>query len=95
MNINLNITWCMVWYKHKDLLGCIHIHKFIINKSIEKFTASYWISSLKKNLKTMHDSYKYWISKKKKKKYVAYLDLNKALSGTVSSDTVPVDKWSG
>lgn len=43
----------------------------------------------------MHDSYKYWISKKKKKKYVAYLDLNKALSGTVSSDTVPVDKWSG
>lgn len=43
----------------------------------------------------MHDSYKYWISKKKEKKYVAYLDLNKALSGTVSSDTVPVDKWSG
>lgn len=41
----------------------------------------------------MHDSFKYWISKKKKKKKeVAYLDLNKALSGTVSSDTVPVDK---
>lgn len=84
----------MVWYKHKDLLGCIHIHKFIINKSIKKFTALYWISSLKKNLKTMHDSLKYWISKKKKKK-VAYLDLNKALSGTVTSDTVPVEKWSG
>lgn len=43
----------------------------------------------------MHDSYKYWISKKKKKKYVAYLDLNKALSDTVTSDTVPVEKWSG
>lgn len=41
----------------------------------------------------MHDSFKYWISKKKKE--VAYLDLNKALFGTVSSDTVPVDKWSG
>lgn len=84
----------MVWYKHKGLLGCIHIHKFIINKSIKIFTALYWISSLKKNLKTMHDSLKYWISKKKKKK-VAYLDLNKALSGTVTSDTVPVEKWSG
>lgn len=83
----------MVWYIHKGLLGCIHIHKFIINKSIKKFTALYWISSLKKNLKTMHDSFKYWISKKKKE--VAYLDLNKALSGTVTSDTVPVEKWSG
>lgn len=43
----------------------------------------------------MHDSFKYWISKNKKQKKVAYLDLNKALSGTVTSDTVPVDKWSG
>lgn len=34
----------------------------------------------------------YQISKKKK---VTYLDLNKALSGRVSNDTIPVDKWSG
>lgn len=30
-----------------------------------------------------------------KKKIVAYLDLNKAHFGTVSNDTIPVDKWSG
>lgn len=84
----------MVWYKYKDLLGCIYIYKFIINKLIKKFIVLYWILLLKKNLKIMYDSYKYWILKKKKK-YVVYFDLNKVFFGIVFSDTVSVDKWFG
>lgn len=72
--------------------GCMHIYKFLINKLIKKCTAQYWISLKKK--KNMHSSLIQCIKFQKKKK-VTYLDLNKALSGRVSNDTIPVDKWSG